>query len=155
MSSEPQSARAQTSADDALRERMRALGERMGARESEHRDDLAAARRCAEQLHALVESGLEAFHAAAEKGGAGALRIELGAVRADDKHLRSIQFDVRRGRHTGIVTVKSRGEVTLVGPFRTGKAEGPCKSFPSDARGEVEGALGDFLESFVEEAATP
>ncbi len=42
-----------------------------------------------------------------------------------------------------------------MGPFRTGKAEGPCLSFPFDAEAELEKALGDFLEQFLEEAATP
>ena len=41
------------------------------------------------------------------------------------------------------------------GPFHSGKVEGPCKSFPIDARDEVRGALASFLESFLEEAATP
>ena len=45
--------------------------------------------------------------------------------------------------------------MTLVGPFHAGKQEGPCKSFPFDAEAELEAALGDFLESFVAEAATP
>src|SRR5256885_10926041 len=48
-------------------------------------------------------------------------------------------------------TAKSRGDVTFVGPFRSGKTEGPCKSFPIDAREEVSGALVSFLESFLEE----
>jgi len=76
-------------------------------------------------------------------------------VRIDDKHLRSIEFDLSRGRYRAIITAKSRGDVTLVGPFRDGKTEGPCKSFPIDARDEVQGALAAFLESFLEEAATP
>ena len=63
--------------------------------------------------------------------------------------------DLRRGRHQAIVTVKSRGEVTLVGPFRAGKVEGPCKSFPFDAEPEIEAELGSFLERFLHEAATP
>lgn len=139
----------------SLAERMRELGERMGAREREHQRDLEAARKCAEGLHEIVAAGLDAFHGAARRSGAPALAISLGEVRGDEKHLRSIQFDLRRGRYTGIVTVKSRGEVTLVGPFKAGKTEGPCKSFPSDSLAEIEGALADFLESFVEEAATP
>jgi hypothetical protein len=81
--------------------------------------------------------------------------VELSEPRPDDKHLRSVQFDLRRGRHQAIVTVKSRGEVTLVGPFHAGKSEGPCKTFPFDAEVEIEKALGDFLERFLEEAATP
>jgi hypothetical protein len=81
--------------------------------------------------------------------------VEVGELRVDDKHLRAMEFELRRGRHRAIVTAKSRGEVTLVGPFRAGKAEGPCKSFPFEAPEELRRALGDFLERFVEEAATP
>ena len=53
------------------------------------------------------------------------------------------------------MTVKSRGEITLVGPFHAGKTEGPCKSFPYGADDELRAALGDFLEEFLTEAATP
>jgi hypothetical protein len=53
------------------------------------------------------------------------------------------------------VTVKARGEVTLVGPFHAGKVEGPCRSFPIGSDAEIETALADFLERFLEEAATP
>jgi hypothetical protein len=51
--------------------------------------------------------------------------------------------------------VKARGEVTLVGPFHAGKTEGPCKTFPFAAEAELQKALGDFLERFLAEAATP
>ena len=102
-----------------------------------------------------MAEALAAFHEAARAAGAPQLEVELGATRADDKHLRAVQFDLRRGRHAAIVTVKSRGEVTLVGPFRQGKTEGPCKSFPIDAEAEIETALGEFLTSFLREAATP
>ena len=76
-------------------------------------------------------------------------------MRIDDKHLRSVEFELWRGRYRAIVTAKSRGDITFVGPFQSGKTEGPCKSFPIDARDEVSGALVSFLESFLEEAATP
>jgi hypothetical protein len=69
--------------------------------------------------------------------------------------VRSYQFELSRGRHRAIVTVKSRGEVTLVGPFRAGKTEGPCRSFPLASSQEFEEALARFLVSFVEDAATP
>jgi hypothetical protein len=103
----------------------------------------------------LVERGLEAFHAGADQAGARHLRVELGEVRLDDKHARAVQFDLQRGRHVAIVAVKSRREVTLVGPFRSGKPEGPCLSFPFEAEEELHEALGDFLERFLEEAASP
>ena len=90
-----------------------------------------------------------------DRAGAGHLRIEVGPVRVDEKHLRSIEFDVARGRYRTVITVKSRGEVTLVGPFRRGGDEGPCRSFPIDADVEIETALGEVLERFLEEATTP
>lgn len=139
----------------SLSERLAGVGERVGAREAEHADALGAARARAESLHGLVASALEAFHAAATKAGSSHLEVDLSAPRLDDKHVRSVEFDVSRGRTRAIVTVKARGEVTLVGPFKAGHTEGPCRSFAWDASSEIEAALGDFLERFLEEAAAP
>ncbi len=138
-----------------LGERLEALGRALGAREAEHRAGLDQARACAEKLRSEVATALERFHEAAAAAGAPHLRIELSDTRVDDKHLRSVEFDLQRGRYKAIVTAKGRGEVTLVGPFRTGKTEGPCLSFPIDAEAELRAALGTFLERFLEEAATP
>ena len=113
------------------------------------------ARAAAERLHGLVCEGLSGYEDAIREAGAAQLGVEVSAPRTDDKHLRSVQFDLRRGRHCAIVTVKSRGEVTLVGPFRSGKAEGPCLSFPFGAEAELEAGLAEFLERFLEQAATP
>ncbi|MDX1648477.1 MAG: hypothetical protein R3263_01360, partial [Myxococcota bacterium] len=66
-----------------------------------------------------------------------------------------VEFALSRGRMRAIVTLKSRGEVTLVGPFKAGGKEGPCRSFPFDAGEELDAALGGFLEAFLREAATP
>ena len=139
----------------ALGSRLAALGRSLGEREADHRGQLDAARSCAESLHADVALALSRFHAAAAEAGAPHLQIELSEVRLDDKHLRAIEFDLVRGRHKAIIVAKSRGELTLVGPFHEGKAEGPCHSFPSDARPEIEQALASFLERFLKEAATP
>jgi len=138
-----------------LEARLAEVGRRLGEREAEHSRALASARSRAEELRAEVARALEAFHASAEGAGAPQLRVALGEVRLDDKHTRSLQFDLARGRCAGIVTVKSRGEVTLVGPFQRGKAEGPCLSFPFEAEAELRKALGDFLERFLEEGAHP
>jgi hypothetical protein len=48
--------------------------------------------------------------------------------------------------------VKSKGDVTLVGPFHAGKTEGPCQSVPWEAQSELLERLGTFLEQFLEEA---
>jgi hypothetical protein len=141
--------------DPTLRKRLAAAGETLGAREASHRQALEEARACVESLHRVVADALGGFHEAAAAAGAPHLRIELSEPRLDEKHVRAVEFEVRRGRHAGIVTVKSRGEVTLVGPFRSGKAEGPCRTFPCDAHAEIRDALGEFLERFLEEAATP
>ena len=79
----------------------------------------------------------------------------LTEPRLDEKHVRSYEFDVRRGRHRALFVWKSRGELTLVGPFRTGKTEGPCRSFPTEAEAEIAAAVVEFVSSFLEEAATP
>lgn len=138
-----------------LGSRLEALGRHLGAREAAHGPGLAAARARVEELHSQVEAALERFHRAAREGGAPHLRVELGEVRVDDKHLRAVEFDLHRGRYKAIVTAKSRGEVALVGPFRVGKPEGPCLTFPFEAQRELRKALGEFLERFLEEAATP
>ncbi len=140
---------------EELCSRLERVGHELAEREAPHALGLAEARACAEKLRGRVEAALARFHASASAAGAPQLRIELGEVRSDDKHLRSVQFDLARGRHRAVVTAKSRGEVTLVGPFQAGKQEGPCRSFPMDAGQELEAALGEFLERFAEAAATP
>jgi hypothetical protein len=137
----------------SLRDRLRELGRELAARESEHAGALEAARSQAASLRAEVARAIEGWHEAV--AGAPQLAVRVGEVRPDDKHIRAVEFDLTRGRHRAIVTVKARGDVTLVGPFHVGKTEGPCKSFPFGAEDEIRKALGDFLERFLDEAATP
>lgn len=138
-----------------LRSRLAAAGSLLGARESAHRAGLDEARKRCESLRSVVADAVDAFHSAAADAGAPHLRVDVTPLRLDEKHVRAVEFEVRRGRHAGVVTVKSRGDVTLVGPFRSGKTEGPCRTFPWDAEKEIGKALGDFLLRFLEEAATP
>ena len=138
-----------------LGERLEALGRELGARESAFREGLARARAVADKLRDRIEEGLGRFQRAAASAGAPHLFASVSETRVDDKHVRAVQFDVSRGRHHAIVTVKARGEVTLVGPFHAGKTEGPCLTFPLDAREDLNAALASFLERFLEEAATP
>ena len=137
-----------------LNDRIEALGRNVAKRELSHSAAIALARTKAEELHRVVESAIGRFNEAVAEQ-APYLEVDLSATRVDDKHLHSVEFDLERGRHRAVVTVKSKGEVTLVGPFRSGKEEGPCRSFPVDANEEIEAALGDFLERFLEEAVTP
>src|SRR5208283_3121189 len=116
-----------------LRQRLEEIGRQVGREEALHRADA---------LRTVVAEALQGFHAAAAASGAPHLRIELGPTRLDDKHVRAVEFEIRRGRHLGIVTVKSRGEITLVGPFHAGKKEGPCMTFPFAAERELLEGLG-------------
>jgi hypothetical protein len=136
-------------------DRFERLGRILGEREAAHSADLTDARACAEKLRAAVSRAVADFDRAARAAGTEHLEIGLSEVRVDDKHVRAVEFEIFRGRHRAIVVAKSRGEVTLVGPFRQGKDEGPCRSFPFDSQSSIRGALGDFLERFFEEAATP
>jgi len=139
----------------ALAERGRALAER----EARHADTLAQARAVTDALHAIVCGALDAYHR--ETKDAPQLAVAQGEVKHDAKHLHAFEFDVRRGRHRAIVIVKSRGEATLVGPFHMGKDEGPCRRVPVGAGDavtpspELAQALGELLESFLEEATAP
>jgi hypothetical protein len=135
--------------------RLEDLGRTLGEREAAYAPDLEVAREQADALRARVEEALERFHAVAGRAGAPHLRIDLSEIRVDDKHLRAVEFDLTRGRHKAIVVAKSAGEITLVGPFRSGKTEGPCKSMPFAAKSEIDAALGDFIATFIEQAATP
>jgi hypothetical protein len=138
-----------------LSARLDTLGATLGAREAAHADDLGAACRQIEMLRVVVAGALERFHAAAARAGAPHLHVELSDIRTDDKHLRALEFNLIRGRYKAIVTARSRGQITLVGPFHIGKTEGPCQSFAFSARAELASALADFIEAFLEEAASP
>lgn len=139
----------------SLRVRLAAVGHELAEREAPHAAALAEAWRQASALRETVADAVAAYHDAVAASGAEQLRVVLGPARADDKHVRAVQFDLTRGRIRAIVTLKSRGEVTLVGPFKAGGTEGPCRSFPFDAGAELDAALTDFLEAFLREAATP
>lgn len=138
-----------------LAERLEELGQALGEREASHGEAMQIAWARARELHESIGQALNGFASAAAKAGSDHLTATLGTPHLDDKHVRAVEFDVSRGRTRAIITVKSRGEVTLVGPFRAGKTEGPCRSFPIDADPEIESALEDFLAGFLEEAFAP
>ncbi len=137
-----------------LNDRIEAIAHELAQREAGHVEAIAQARKKAEELHAQVDSAISRFNETLAKS-VPYLRVEVSPPRIDDKHLHAVEFDLARGRHRAVITVKSKGEVTLVGPFRTGRKEGPCRSFPVDADEEIENALSDFLVHFLQEAASP
>jgi hypothetical protein len=136
-----------------LAERLASVGRDLAAREAAHTDALTAARTKAEELHAQAAAAIDAYHGAIEN--APQLTVRLGDPKIDDKHLHAFEFDVRRGRHRAIVVVKSRGDVTMVGPFRMGKTEGPCRSIAFAETDELDRGLGELFEAFLHEAASP
>lgn len=139
----------------SLDEELEEIGRRFGAREVAQRALLEHIRARSGALHARVKSGLEGFHRGGREAGAVHLEVELSEPRIDDKHLHSVQFDLARGRHRLIVTAKAKGEVTLVGPFKTGKQEGPCKSIALDDDRAIDEALSHALCEFLEAAFAP
>lgn len=137
-----------------LNDRLEAIAHELAKREASHSEAIGRARLKADELHRRVDTAIGLFNQALADS-VPYLRIEVSSPRIDEKHLHAVEFDLARGRHRAVITVKSKGEVTLVGPFRSGKKEGPCRSFPVDADEEIEDALGDFLENFLQEAASP
>ena len=140
---------------DDLRVRLEALGRELGRREAAEAAALADAWRHAEAVRARVADALGGLHDGLAAAGASHLRLQLGPLRLDEKHVRAVQFEVARGRTQLLVTVKSRGEVVLVGPFRTGKEEGPCQRVPWDDQDALSKALLERLAKLAEEALAP
>jgi hypothetical protein len=138
----------------SINDRVEVLARELAERERKHSDAIKKARSNAADLHRLVASAIDRFNAVVGES-TSYLQVSVSEPRIDDKHVHAVEFDLERGRHRAIVTVKTRGEVTLVGPFRTGKAEGPCRSFSIEAEEDLEDAIGDFLERFLEAAAAP
>lgn len=138
----------------SLNDRIEAIAHDVAKREVVHEEALAQALNKAEELHNRVDEAIRRFNDVVSKD-VPHLEVIVSPPRTDDKHLHAVEFDLERGCHRAVITVKSKGVVTLVGPFRSGKKEGPCRSFPIAAADEIEDALGDFLESFLQEAAAP
>ena len=137
-----------------LEERIDDFAAALRRREAGHAEDVAGARLKAQEVHRIISNAIARFNAAIEAE-LPALRIEVSAPRLDDKHVHAVEFNLSRGRHRAIVTTKSKGEITLVGPFKAGKNEGPCRTFPFSEDEELKDALGDFIERFLEEATAP
>lgn len=137
-----------------LNDRIKKIALGLANREQAHRAGIDRAQSVADDLHARVDTAIGLFNEVVAEN-VSYLEVAVSATRVDDKHLHAVEFNLERGRHRAVVTVKSKGVVTLVGPFRVGKKEGPCLSFPIDAQEDIDDALGDFLERFLEEAASP
>lgn len=138
----------------SLNERVEALARAVAERETAHAAALARARARATALRARVLPAIETFNRIVGAASPD-LAVSVTPLRTDDKHAHAVEFDLERGRTRAVVTAKSKGQVTLVGPFRIGKEEGPCRSFAFEAEDEIDAALADFVERFLEAATTP
>ena len=139
----------------SLADQLETLGRALGERELAHAAAIEHATQRSKEIHAKVQAGLDGFHSGCREGGAPQLLVDLSTSRTDDKHLHSVQFDLSRGRFRMIVTVKSKGEVTLVGPFKAGKQEGPCRSIPLDDDVAIDLGLSEVLAGFLADAFAP
>jgi hypothetical protein len=114
---------------------------------------LESVRPALEGLRAKALGAIEAFvRVARAHGGAHLTDIELSAVESDEKHVDCLQFKVARGRWELTCVGKSRGVVTLVGPYRRGGPEKPCAHFPLPSA-EADGTLQDLLLDLLREAS--
>jgi hypothetical protein len=108
-------------------------------------DALAALRECA-------QGHVAAFVATVRRGGAPHLaELVVGPVEADEKHVDCVQFKVQRGRWEIVCVAKPRGVVTLVGPYRRGKAEQPCRDYPLPSEAAEDG-LEELLLQLIRQA---
>ncbi len=134
-------------------ERLEQLARELAARDVGLTTTLQEVRETAEQLRGRAHALVEAFKQAARDSDAPHLaHLEVGPVGPDDRHVGCIQFRVARGRWEVVCVGKTKGEVTLVGPFRRGKPEKPCADYP--LRGaEVERALEELLLRLIRAAS--
>jgi len=138
----------------SLEERLKAIAESVVERERRHAGDMTHAAEKLAELRSTVAGAIDAFNATVARD-VPQLSIDVSPVRLDEKHLHAHEFELARGRHRALVIAKSKSEFTLVGPFKTGKNEGPCRTFPFSAESDLEDAIEDFLERFLEEATAP
>jgi hypothetical protein len=107
---------------DAFKE----LAGSLAARDAELGRGLDTARVAAQEMRARVAAHANAFRDEVEARGAPHLaHVEVGPVEPDEKHVDAIQVRVWRGRWEIVYVAKACGEMTLVGPYRVGKADQP------------------------------
>ena len=134
-------------------DRFEALARELAERDHELPAQLAATAAPAERLHAHARACVEAFRRAARSRGAEHLTgIRVGPLEPDDKHIDCLQFRIERGRWGAVCVAKAKGTVTLVGPFKRGQAERPCRDHPLASEAARDG-LEDLLLALLRSAS--
>ena len=134
-------------------DRFEALAHELAERDRELPAQLAAAAPHAERLHLHALTCVETFRRAARERGADHLvEIRIGPVEPDDKHVDCLQFRIERGRWVAVCVAKANGTVTLVGPFKQGKPEEPCRDHALASEAAREG-LEDLLLALLRSAS--
>jgi hypothetical protein len=135
--------------------RFEALAAELAGRQVGLPEQLALIREPAEQLRLQAERAVDAFRARARVLGAEHLtHVTVSRLEPDQKHVNCLQFSIERGRHTLLCVAIANadgGKIRLVGPFRSGKTEGPCAEHPPCGP-EVEAALEQRILDLLREA---
>ena len=136
-----------------MEKRFSALAHELATRDRDLGPGLEDARQGARRLRAHAAGCIAEFAAAATSCWAPHLaEIEVGSVEPDEKHVDCIQFKVRRGRFEIVCVAKAKGKVTLVGPYKRGKSEKPCRDFALEGEA-VLGTLEDLLVELITAAS--
>ncbi|MEE8558248.1 MAG: hypothetical protein V3T14_10225 [Myxococcota bacterium] len=134
------------------RDRFVRLAEEFAARDRDLVPRIATLWDACERLRSVAAAAVEAFAETARSRGTPHLAdLVVDPVEPDEKHVDCLQVRVRRGRWEGLLLAKSKGKVTLVGPFRRGDPEKPCRDFALTGA-EVEMGVEDLVEELIRRA---
>jgi hypothetical protein len=133
---------------------LRELARELASRDSGIGDSLATAHAAAVRLRERALAAVEAFRdEAASRDATHLARVEVTGVEPDAKHVDAWQLHVRRGRWEIACIAKARGDITLVGPYKRGKPENPCREVPLDGP-ELERGFDALLLAMLREASS-
>jgi hypothetical protein len=136
-------------------QRFRELAEELAALDPDLPQRLTRAREAARTLRDSACDAVEAFRKRANELGASHLAdVSVSPVEPDQKHVDALQFRISRGRLELLCVAIARGEgkLRVVGPFKSGKTEGPCAE-ASLSGPEGESLVEERLAALLREAA--
>jgi hypothetical protein len=135
------------------RERFVRLAEELAARDRLLVSRLEEVREAAVRLREVAAEAVDAFRRTVHAEGAQHLAdVEVSSVEPDEKHVDCVQVRIQRGRWEALVVAKAGGKVTLVGPFRRGKTEQPCRDFELSGKQVEEGVEG-LVDALIRQAS--